>query len=89
LQKDAGFNRQLPDAGGTRKWTRDGYSLTQALLSNFMDVDTFNLASGRRWREGTIAWFAKTAWTGELDRLRAGLMYYRDIPADETYWWSA
>jgi hypothetical protein len=86
LQKQAGFTRRLLDAGGTRKWVRDGFSPRRYVFAAGLDLTTFQLSDGKRHLQ-VLEWNGQD-WKGVFDRMRAGLMYVRKVPSEESYWWS-
>jgi hypothetical protein len=86
LQKVGGFNRGFLEAGDGRKWTDETPHVNVVLVLTTMDIRRFSLRTGDL--QNTVVTWATDfdGWKKWFDEFRAGLIYYRPIPADEKYW---
>jgi hypothetical protein len=87
LGQKADISKRLLDASGGHMWVRDGFRMNPGTF-NRLDIDVFHLRKGTTFPKPASIWFFADGWRQDFDGTRAGLIFYRELPADETYWWT-
>jgi hypothetical protein len=83
----AGFNRAFLEAGNGLKWTDETPHVNILFALSSTDVRRFSMRTGQLQSLAVTWGTLSDGWQHWFNRERAGLIYYRTIPADEKYWW--